>query len=417
MPRNKKKSNKSQPKGVQQQQQQQQQQRQQQQQQQQTEQKRQMIEKYRDAAESIIEATLQSKEKELAAAEKAVAILNEQWHAGTLDITQGTFESEIEQLERRIAALKGDTVVIRTTRHELSGRMLDDRIWRQDREIADWAYLDLLISHYKTPEGARLSLFASRDDDAQSRFHQKVLKAYGAEKNKKTCCVISGQWHLSRHVKAAHIVRYNVGEPSARHLFGPSGDKDGHLMGVKNGIPIHEEYEEALDDARLIIVPDGDPDKGCWKLYWLYEEDAQDDTSPIPLGHELHGRSLQFRTEFRPAARYLYFAYCMSILRWQRHDVPGWWKDHLVGEAKFWATPGSYLRTSMLRRIAHQIGHLTKEEAAIFAAEKGSGRIIELADEEEEDEDMDSIHSSVIGSACSKQTSPTPATSKASPER
>lgn len=138
MPRSKKKSNKSQPKGVQQQQQQRQQQ------QQQTEQKRQMIEEYRDAAESIIEATLQRKEKELAAAEKAVAILNEQWHAGTLDITQGTLESEIEQLERRIAALKGDTIVIRTSRHELSGRMVDDRIWRQDREISDWAYLDFV---------------------------------------------------------------------------------------------------------------------------------------------------------------------------------------------------------------------------------------------------------------------------------
>lgn len=279
----------------------------------------------------------------------------------------------------------------------------------------------MLISRYKTPEGARLSLFAPRDNDAQSRFRKNVIKAYGADDGDGgRWCVISGQWRETIYVNAAHIVRYNVGEPSARHLFGPPDDKDGHLMAAKNGIPMHEVYEKALDDARLVIIPDGDPEKGRWKTYYLHEADASKKSRALLIGRELHGRSLQFQTEFRPAARYLYFAFCMNILRRQRHDVPGWWKDYLIGKEKVWATPGSYLRTSTLRRIARQIGHMTKEEAAIFAAEKGNGRIIELADEEEEeeeDEDMDSLHSSVIGSACSMQASPTPSTWKASPER
>ncbi|UKZ84362.1 uncharacterized protein TrAFT101_000272 [Trichoderma asperellum] len=374
-----------------------------------------MVERDRDAAESIIEATLQDKEKELAAAEQVVGILNGEWHAGNLDITQETFTSEIEKLERRITSLKGDTVVIRTSRHELSGRMLDDMIWRQDRENADWAYLDLLISRYKTPEGARLSLFAPRDADAQQRFRAKVLKAYGAADGHAAWCAISGQWHDASLIKAAHIVRYNVGEPSAQHLFGPSNDKDGHLMGAKNGIPIHQVYEQALDEARLVIVPDGDQENGQastsgWKVYWLYEADAKKRSLALPSGSELHGRSLQFQNDFRPAARYLYFAFCMSILRRQRHDVPGWWRDYLIdGVGKVWATPGSYLRNSTLRKIAHQVGHLTEEEASIFAAEGGSGRTTDPADEDE-DEVMDSTHSSVISSACASQASPTPST-------
>jgi hypothetical protein len=216
----------------------------------------------RNAVESIIEATLQAKQKELWAAEMAVAVLNEEWHAGSLDFTQNEFQSEIEKLERLITALKGDVVVIRTSRHELSGGMMDEMIWRQDNEIANWAYLDLLISRYKTPEGARLSLFASRDTDAQQRFQKNVLKAYDADDGIVRWCVISGQWHPAEYVTTAHIVRYNVGEPSARHLFGPSNDKDGHLMAVKNGMPMHEMYEKAFDAARLIIVPDGDPENG-----------------------------------------------------------------------------------------------------------------------------------------------------------
>jgi hypothetical protein len=78
----------------------------------------------------------------------------------------------------------------------------------------------------------------------------------------------------------------------------------------------------------------------------------------------------------------------MNILRRQRHNVPGWWRDYLAnGPGNVWATPRSYLRTSTLRRIAHQVGHLTKEEAAIFAGGEPG---------EDEDEDMDSLHSDVI---------------------
>jgi hypothetical protein len=264
----------------------------------------------------------------------------------------------------------------------------------------NWAYLDLLISRYKTPEGAKLSLFASRDPDAQQRFQKNVLKAYGADDGVRRWCVISGQWHRAKYVRAAHIVSYNVGEPSAQHLFGESNDKDGHLMAPKNGLPMHEIYERAFDDARLIIVPDGDPESGRWKVHCLYEADPKEASLSPPSGSQLDGRSLQFQTEFRPAARYLYFAFCMNILRRQRHNVPGWWRDYLAnGPGKVWATPHSYLRTSTLCRIAHQIGHLTKEEAAVFAAEKST--------EDKDEDEEDCLHSRLIGCAYGSQNSTT----------
>lgn len=378
--------------------------------------KQQMVEKDRDTVESIIEATLQAKEKELAAAEKAVAILNEEWHAWNLMVTRDMFHSEIDKLERLTTALKGDTLVIRTSRHELCGRMLDNMMmWRQDRENTDWAYLDLLISRYKTPEGARLSPFASRDPDAEQSFQKNVLKAYDAGGRINRWCVISGQYQDTSIVKAAHIVRHNVGELSARHLFGPPDDKDGHLMAAKNGIPMHYWYEQALDDGRLIIVPDGDPKNGRWKVYCLDDPDAQPMTRTILLGRKLHGRSLQFQNDFRPAAGYLYFAFCMSVLRRQRHGFPRWWRDYIAGDPgnmKVWATLGRYLRCSTICKIAHQVGHLPKEEAAIFAA---SGRSrIEPADEDE-DEEMDSLHSSLLSFACVLQNSPTPSTWNSEP--
>ncbi|KAK0761450.1 hypothetical protein N5P37_006401 [Trichoderma harzianum] len=50
---------------------------------------------------------------------------------------------------------------------------------KDDNDLIE-ALTSNIISRYKTPEGARLSLFASRDQSAQERFRKKVLKAYDA---------------------------------------------------------------------------------------------------------------------------------------------------------------------------------------------------------------------------------------------
>ncbi|KAK4082813.1 uncharacterized protein Triagg1_1703 [Trichoderma aggressivum f. europaeum] len=373
--------------------------------------KQQMIQKGRQTAESIIEGRLQSKKKYLAQAEQLVTILYKAWHNGGLDVTKDKYDSQLEQLERFITALRGDVVVIQTSRHELGGRLMDNMIWEQDLQNTDWAYLDLLISRYKTPEGAKLSLFAPRDADAQARFRKRVMNAYDAVHKDSEWCVIAGRFFGPRDIKAAHIVGYNVGEPSARHLFGPPSDNNGHLMSDKNGIPMYDLYEKAFDDARLVIIPevqpDGNPRKGCWKVYCLDDPDTHEESTQVPVGRELHGRSLKFRNDFRPSARYLYFAFCINILRRQRHKVPGWWRDvFLEGPGKVWATPGTYLRTSTLRRLAHQIGHMTEEEVVEFAGPADAD------EEEEEDVEMLDAQADLVLAAYLDQGSPTPATHK-----
>ncbi|KAI1132799.1 hypothetical protein F5Y10DRAFT_230149 [Nemania abortiva] len=64
----------------------------------------------------------------------------------------------------------------------------------------------------------------------------------------------------------------------------------------------------------------------------------------------LHKRELSFANSFRPSKQYLYFASCINILRRQRLEVPGWWKDSfLVGNKEIWASKGPYLRRSTIR--------------------------------------------------------------------
>lgn len=222
-------------------------------------------------------------------------------------------------------------------------------------------------------------------------------------------------------VRGVQIVRYNLGEKCARYLFAPLDDSHGHLFGAKNGLPMHIHYAEALSNGRLVIIPDEVQGKdeerdqgyiGSWKVYNLYEADAQDSSQFMPLGSELHGRSLEFRNDFRPDSRYLFSVFCMNVLRCQRHEASGWWRAYLAsgpGEAWAAAASGPYLRQSTLRRIAQRVGRLTEEEAAQFVVEAGNGPIAEPSDGDRRAEEKDSFYADLCCVAA-MQPSPNKAT-------
>lgn len=70
---------------------------------------------------------------------------------------------------------------------------------------------------------------------------------------------------------------------------------------------------------------------------------------------DLDGQELRFRSEHRPQAQYLYYSYCVSMLRRSHHqgkheEIP---KDHLG--RKFWGTPGAYLQRSYLLAFVEEI--------------------------------------------------------------
>jgi hypothetical protein len=232
----------------------------------------------------------------------------------------------------------------------------------QRQEQSDWAYIDLLISRYKDPNGARLSLFKSHDNQAQQRFRAKVFKAYdGIQKSdyeERFWCCISGKWYSSSTMRAAHIVPYNIGELNASYLFGLPADGAEQLMNPRNGLPMSTIYENYMDEGRFALVP---------------VENSNDikvvvfDTNPDGYMEEINGKILSFRNDFRPAKRYLCFAFVTTLLRRQRHDVPGAWRNcREHGMQEIWASPGEYLRHSTLTIMARRIAHMPPNEASAF---------------------------------------------------
>jgi hypothetical protein len=124
----------------------------------------------------------------------------------------------------------------------------------------------------------------------------------------------------------------------------------------------------------------------------------------------LDGAKVEFRNNYRPRARYLYFHFCVQILRltWgkRRKDAEILKKE--LGRV-FWGTPGRYLPKNMLRAFVDELGPeceallegATEDEADadIAGADNGNSdvllavtsdqikaSVVESEDEDEEDE-------------------------------
>ena len=109
-------------------------------------------------------------------------------------------------------------------------------------------------------------------------------------------------------------------------MFGEVKAASGHIWSTANGMPLAMVYKKMLDNAKIAIVP-AEQD-GELQVIVLDKDEAQKEyRNQSPQGKALHGRKLTFRNDHRPALRYLYFAFAINILRRQRHEVPGWWRD------------------------------------------------------------------------------------------
>jgi hypothetical protein len=71
----------------------------------------------------------------------------------------------------------------------------------------------------------------------------------------------------------------------------------------------------------------------------------------------LDGAKVEFRNNYRPRARYLYFHFCVQILRltwgYRRKDAEILKKE--LGRV-FWGTPGRYLPKNMLQAFVNELG-------------------------------------------------------------
>ncbi len=215
-----------------------------------------------------------------------------------------------------------------------------------------------------------------RDTTVQGNFRKCLIEAQNAKhpnhvKNKLLWCPITCTWTHQEFTTAAHIFPWKHGQETMTKIFGPGSEHE--MFSAKNGIVMSTLAETRMDKGLFVIVPlindESAEEVNAWhksgpKRYQLRVLDKNNSlmqeeipgSDPKMEWADLDGQELQFRSEHRPRARYLYYCYCVSMLRRCHHQGKHEeiLKDYLG--RKFWGIPGAYLRRSYLLAFVKEIG-------------------------------------------------------------
>jgi hypothetical protein len=102
------------------------------------------------------------------------------------------------------------------------------------------------------------------------------------------------------------------------------------------------------------------------------------------LLQDIDGKALEFLTPNRPARRYLYLRYVITFLHQQKLGNTKW-LDRIEARSYIWATPGPYLRKSMLISLARRISDHFLPEAFYEGTFTRADGCPERSPEEEDD--------------------------------
>ncbi|ELR02835.1 hypothetical protein VC83_08296 [Pseudogymnoascus destructans] len=195
----------------------------------------------------------------------------------------------------------------------------------------------------------------------QKAFAQGVLDYYGAKRKtdsggSEKYCHLTG-WHDAEFVKCAHIVPKSLESDELAYLFGV---RETVLSESRNGLTLLRSIETALDNGGIVFVPDK-PAPGedtVWRCLLLKQDKASDEYLKPRKWRELDGKELTFLTPNRPARRYLYLRYIITLL-YQKREGNMDWVDQVLNRTDargyMWATPGAYLRKTMLVMLARKV--------------------------------------------------------------
>lgn len=149
------------------------------------------------------------------------------------------------------------------------------------------------------------------------------------------------------------------------------------LFSPLNGMIISDLVETKFDNGFMVIVPDlpDDPiilkaqiqlwnssEPKNYKIRILASESPETQeyihSSSQETWRDLDNKKVEFRSDFRPRARYFYFHYCIQILRraWKAEKKGAEQLKQEFGKG-YWGTMGPYLQESMLRAFIEELGH------------------------------------------------------------
>lgn len=247
-----------------------------------------------------------------------------------------------------------------------------------------------LFTRLSTKQGGVGRSQGPRQGWQQKAFKETLIKVYRTRNPNKPRYhwdPVLSRWVHIETMRGAHIFPWGGGQCLMDAIFARNEDETEELFEPQNGLLLYEFTEEALENGVIALVPDLPHDasesmleewtKSDHKEYKVRVMDPTSEaakrevpniTNPELTWVDLHDKKVEFRTAFRPRARYLYSAFVRSMLRlaWRapKGQNPS---DKKLGR-QYWGTKGKWIKRSFLLSIAEELGDTTDEDSLLEAA-------------------------------------------------
>lgn len=222
-----------------------------------------------------------------------------------------------------------------------------------------------------------------RSRSIQKHFRDSLIEACGSRhpdpRSDELWCPVLGHFFPDdQTMHAAHVFPWADGQSAMDEIFGREVKNVEELNGIQNGLMLSRCAEKRLEDGDIVIVPDVAENASAEEIDRWSNSDPKEYkvrvTNPTAKGmnmwhpgnvhprktwNDLDGRKVQFSSEHRPRARYLYWQYCKTILKHAWTDKGMNAKKILMKERgkHFWGTKGPYMKKRMLLAFVEQLGH------------------------------------------------------------
>ncbi|KAK2794862.1 hypothetical protein FQN50_009847 [Emmonsiellopsis sp. PD_5] len=280
------------------------------------------------------------------------------------------------------------------------------------------------------------------EESVRKAFRERVIKEYACNHpepegpyGELLWCPVLSDWVGHTCTVAVQLFDNRHGQEGMDDVFGRDGAGDEgepELFHPRNGLLVCSEVWAAIEEGVFAIVPDvpgnATAEEICrWREmqpreYKVQILDPDRREAKLAVGYagkvwnDLNGKRLEFRSEARPSARYLFFLYLTQILRCalrRRFQKGGRIPQGDGVGKKIWAVPGPYVKRSTIRAFVEEFGqeyehffpepesgeedeelkeaeHADDDRFYIAAVEQVQHRLREQTfDDEDEDEDYD----------------------------
>ena len=207
----------------------------------------------------------------------------------------------------------------------------------------------ILFELYKAP-GAN-----KRNRTTQSNMRKEAFNAYapeiGAEESGEGRCLITGEFFTDEDLKCGHIVPRFLSEDLVGYLIGVSPSR--HINSYFNALIMCGSAEMRFDKGQFVLIPADEKESPIkrWKI-WVLDQSAGNGLMGWKKLKDYHNSEIFFNNNNRPAARYLFAHYAISIMRMTKSRMPNY-EERLreLADVKPFATPGGYLRKSLALKL------------------------------------------------------------------